>query len=311
MQASEVRSLRPPRPTIDVWSPLGVTEEEEREPDGSIVATATVFLAGAECPWACVFCDLWRYTVEGATPPGAIPHQIELALASLEREPAIVKLYNASNFFDSRAVPPGDDEAIAALVRRFSRVVVECHPKLLGERAIDFARRLHGRLEIGLGLETIDPRAAPQLGKGATLDDFGRAAAALHAAGVDVRAFLLVGAPHVPAADQIDSIVASTRFACDRLGARHVSLIPVRGGNGALERLAAQGLFELPHLGLVEAAFAAALAVVPAGAVVTADLWDIERLAACDDCFSARRDRLLRMNLSGRVEPGIQCSRCA
>ena len=269
---------------------------------------ATLVLAGAECPWACVFCDLWRYTIDGPTPPGAIPKQIERALASLQRGPAIVKLYNASNFFDARAVPPADDEAIAALVRRFPRVVVECHPKLVGERATAFARRLDGTLEIALGLETIDPRAAPRLGKGATLDDFEHAAATLHAAGIDVRVFLLVGAPWIPTAEQVDSIVASATFARDRLEARHVSLIPVRGGNGAIERLQASGVFAPPSLGLLERALEACLTL--GDVVVTADVWDLERMAHCDDCFAARRERLERMSLTGRVESAVQCPAC-
>jgi radical SAM enzyme (TIGR01210 family) len=307
---AEVRSLRPARPPVDPWAPLGVAEEEERQPDGSIARAATLFLAGAECPWACVFCDLWRYTLDGATPADALPTQIETALAALRHPPDVVKLYNASNFFDPRAVPPEDDEAIAALVRRFGRVVVECHPRLAGERAAAFARRLDGRLEVALGLETIDPRAAPHLGKGATLDDFARAASFLRAAAIDVRVFLLVGVPYVPPAEQVEAAVASARFACDRLGATHVSLIPVRGGNGALERLAATGDFTPPGLAMLEASLDACLEAAPDGVVVTADLWDLERLAACG-CFPARRARLERASRSGLVEARILCAACS
>jgi radical SAM enzyme (TIGR01210 family) len=309
LHAAQVRALRPPRPTVDPWTPLGTTEEDERQPDGSIAPAATLFLAGAECPWACVFCDLWRYTIEGATPLGAIPRQIELALASLHREPAVVKLYNASNFFDPRAVPPADDDAIATLVRHVSRVVVECHPRLVGERAAAFARRLDGTLEIGLGLETIDPRAAPHLGKEAALEDFERATDFLHGAGIDVRVFLLVGVPWVPRAQQVASAANAAHYARERLGARHISLIPVRGGNGALERLAADGSFAPPDLALLEQALDACLAATPGG-VVPADLGDLERLAVCPRCFAARRDRLDLVNRTGSARPAIDCSAC-
>jgi radical SAM enzyme (TIGR01210 family) len=304
-----VRSLRPPRPIVDAWSLLGTAEEDERQPDGSLARAATLFLAGAECPWACVFCDLWRYTIEGATPAGAIPKQIEQGLAALRRAAATIKLYNASNFFDARAVPPGDDEAIAALVRRFDRVVVECHPRLVDERAASFARRIDGALEVAMGLETIDQRAAPRLGKGASLDDFTRAADFLRDAGIDVRLFLLVGTPYVPAAEQVESVASAARFAADRLGARHVSLIPVRGGNGALERLAAAGLFTPPDLVLLERALDACLDSI-SGAVVTADLWDVERLAACPFCAAARRERLEHINRTGVTRPAIDCEIC-
>ena len=309
LSAAQVRSLRPSRPFPDAWTPLGVAEEEERQLDGSRARAATLFLAGAECPWACVFCDLWRYTIEGPTPRGALPAQIRHGLAALRQPPSVVKLYNASNFFDPRAVPPEDDATIAELVRSFGRVVVENHPRLTGERALEFARRLDGMLEVALGLETVDARAQPRLGKGAALDDFERAAALLRGPGIDVRAFLLVGAPYVPQAERLASIVASARFARDRLDACHVSLIPVRGGNGAIERLAAEGEFLAPDLALLEDALDHCIEAAP-GAVVSADLWDLERLAGCATCFAARRARLERINLSGVGEPRVQCPAC-
>jgi radical SAM enzyme (TIGR01210 family) len=309
VNAAEVRALRPPRPVVDPWAPLGVAQEEERQPDGSIARAATLFLAGAECPWACVFCDLWRYTLDSPTPRGAIPAQIRQGLAALPRQPTVLKLYNASNFFEPRAVPPEDDGEVAALVRAFPRVVVENHPRLTGERAVAFARRLDGELEVALGLETIDPRAQPRLGKGATLDDFERAATLLRAAGIHVRAFLLVGVPFVPPSEQLASIAAAARFARARLDACHVSLIPVRGGEGALARLAAGGAFTPPDLGLLEDALDCGLQAAD-GAVVTADLWDLERLAACAACFPSRRERLERVNRSGAAAPRVACAAC-
>ena len=50
----------------------GSLVEEERRPDGRIERALTVFLAGAECPFTCSFCDLWRCTIDGPTPPGAL-----------------------------------------------------------------------------------------------------------------------------------------------------------------------------------------------------------------------------------------------
>ena len=97
--------------------------------------------------------------------------------------------------------------------------------------------------------------------------------------------------------------------ATERLGACHVSLIPVRGGNGALERLAGQGLFRPPDIALLESALDACLEA-GAGAVVTADLWDLERLAACPHCFAARRHRLELVNRTGRTLPAIDCGAC-
>jgi uncharacterized Fe-S cluster-containing MiaB family protein len=49
-----------------------------------------------------------------------------------------IKLYNSGSFFDPRAIPPEDHVAIAERVRAFERVIVECHPALVGKSALKF-----------------------------------------------------------------------------------------------------------------------------------------------------------------------------
>jgi uncharacterized Fe-S cluster-containing MiaB family protein len=49
-----------------------------------------------------------------------------------------IKLYNSGSFFDPRAIPPADYVVIAGRVRTFERVIVECHPALVGESALAF-----------------------------------------------------------------------------------------------------------------------------------------------------------------------------
>ena len=84
MDASSSGSARCGRPgrAIDPDEPLGQFWEEERTPGGGTTPALTVFLAGAECPFTCVFCDLWRETLDGPTPRGALPEQIRKALAA-------------------------------------------------------------------------------------------------------------------------------------------------------------------------------------------------------------------------------------
>jgi archaeosine synthase beta-subunit len=304
--AQRVRALRPPKPWIDPWRPIDVLREEERLPDGRRVPAWTVFLTGRECPFTCVFCDLWRFTLDLPTPPGAIPFQLREALGDAGPGPdAVVKLYNASNFFDARAVPPEDDAEIARRVRPFARVVVESHPKLVGERCLRFAERLDGTLQVAMGLETVHPQALPRLGKKATLGDFRMAAARLADYGVEMRAFVLIGAPFVPVAETVEWIERSTALAFDH-GAVHVSLIPVRGGNGEMERLERAGDFTPPTLARVEEAFERCLAL----GTVTVDTWDLERFADCASCSSERIARLARINLSGSPEPPVACPDC-
>ena len=214
----------------------------------------TVFLAGAECPFTCSFCDLWRWTLEGPTPVGALPLQLDRALADL---PANVserlKLYNASNFFDRRAVPPEDLPRIAELARVFAAVTVESHANMIGPMTREFASLLAGRLEVAVGLETIHPVAITHLNKRLQLARFDSAAAFLTDHDIDLRAFVLLGAPYVPAEESIEWTIRTVEYAATR-GASRIAVIPVRSGNGELERLQALGEFLPPTLAQLETA---------------------------------------------------------
>ena len=268
-----------------------------------------MFLAGAECPFTCSFCDLWRWTLDGPTPPGALPTQLARALEALPPPvPDRLKLYNASNFFDRRAVPAEDLPRIAELAAPFARVTVESHASTIGPLTLEFAALLMGRLEVAIGLETIHPVAAAQLNKRLDLDRFDRAAAFLAEHDIDLRAFVLLGAPYVPAADSIEWTVRTALYAAAH-GASRVAVIPVRGGNGELERLQTLGHFVPPTLVQLETVVDRCLALTPA--IVSADLWDVERLPACEACRSERVARLRQMNLSGHVQSAVSCSVCA
>jgi radical SAM enzyme (TIGR01210 family) len=303
-----IRSLRPPKPVVDPWKAHGCIVEAERRPGGLIEQAATIFLAGAECSFTCSFCDLWRYTIDGPTPRGALPRQIETSLASLERGSVQrVKLYNASNFFDRRAVPPEDLPRIAELCAPFSGVTVESHAKTVGPSAMEFARRLPGRLEVAMGLETIHPSAGALLNKRLDVGEFDRAMHVLDANGIDARVFVLLGAPGIPSSETVEWTVRSVDRAAER-GAAIVSIIPVRGGNGEMERLASLGQFTPPTLRQLERALDRAIG--RSTTAVTVDLWDIERLAACGACRDRRVARLQRMNLSGAAEPSVVCDEC-
>jgi len=313
-----VLARRGARRRHDPWRHQGVLVEDERAADGRIVEVATVFLTGRECPWRCAMCDLWQHTIEDDTPRGALVRQLDDALRELrgrDRMPAQIKLYNAGSFFDPRAVPESDYAAMAEHMAGFDRVIVESHPALIGGRVASFRAALSTaadgarvpRLEVAMGLETAHPAALEALNKRFTLDRFAAAARRLHAAGVDLRVFLLVGVPFIPAAAQAHWTAASIAwaFAC---GASAVSLIPARDGNGTMEALAADGLFVSPTMSDLEAALEAALPRQDGR--VFADLWDLRRFSSCDSCFQARRERLRAMNLEQRPLPRVECVRC-
>jgi hypothetical protein len=282
--------------------------EEERRSDAQIERTLTVFLASAECPFTCSFCDLWRFTIDGPTPPGALTRQLENVLLAQDGPlPDRIKLYNASNFFDQRAVPLEDLVGIATLSSAFAAVTVESHANTIGPQTLAFARQIPGRLEVAVGLETIHPVAAAQLNKRLDLARFDWAARFLSDNGIDLRVFVLLGAPYVLSSESVAWTVRTVEYAVER-GASVISIIPVRGGNGEMERLQALGHFAPPTLLQLEEALDRCLPFTRA--VVTADLWDVERLSACLHCRLERIERLQCLNLTGRTEPRITCSMC-
>ena len=303
-----IRGLRPPKRAVDPYRAHGSLMEEERRPDGRRERTLTVFMAGAECPFTCSFCDLWQWTLDGPTPPGALVAQLERVLESLEGPPPDrLKLYTASNFFDRRAVPHVDFAALSRLAAPFGAVTVESHASTIGRTTLDFARSIPGRLEVAVGLETVHPGAMAELNKRLDLPRFDAAARFLAAEAIDLRVFVLLGAPHVPADESVEWTVRTVEHAV-ACGSAVVSIIPVRGGNGEMERLRTLGAFTPPTLAQLEDALDRCIAL--GRTVVAADLWDVEALATCPACRMRRIERLARINLTGSTEARIACDVC-
>ncbi len=294
------------RRELDPLRPYDFFIEEERSENGDCVPIATIFLTNRECPWRCLMCDLWRNTLPESVPAGAIPTQIDHALARLP--PARqVKLYNSGSFFDQQAIPRQDDVAIAARVRRFERVIVESHPLLIGDRCWRLHDLVGGRLEVAMGLETVHPEVGPRLNKRLTPEQFARAARKLRAHGVALRVFVLAGLPFLDQDEALYWAGRSAEFALD-CGAGVVTMIPTRTGNGALDTLAAAGDFAPPTLAQLEAATAHGVRL--ARGRVFADLWDLARFSNCSPCFDARVARLREMNLEQHVPPPVSCTGC-
>ena len=300
---------RPARNPLDPRRPYAFHTEPGISADGETVEVATIFLTNRECPWRCLMCDLWQNTLTETVPEGAIAEQVRYALDHLPSRASRrhLKLYNAGSFFDRRAVPPAEHEAIAQLAAPFEQVIVECHPALVGPHCIEFSERLAGQLEVALGLETAHPAVLERLNKRLTLSQFRTAAAFLRAAGIDLRVFILVRPPWLTETEGVTWAKRSLDFAFD-CGASVCSLIPTRAGNGAMEALAAAGEFAPPSLASLEAATAYGLGL-GAGRVF-ADVWDIERFARCARCSPARIARLQTMNATQAVPPAIRCPDC-
>jgi radical SAM enzyme (TIGR01210 family) len=289
-----ILTRRPPRHAVSPDRPYAFMVEPEAAPGGGVVDVATLFLTNRECPFRCLMCDLWKNTLETTLPPGRIVEQIRWALDRLP--PARhLKFYNAGNFFDPRAIPREDYPEIVRLAAGFERVIVECHPRLVGRRCRDFHRLLSADMEVAMGLETVHPDVLPRLNKRMTLADFGDAVRVLRADGIAVRAFILVRPPFLTDAEGLEWAKRSLDHAFS-LGVACCSMIPTRAGNGAMDELARKGLFAPPSLETLELALEYGLSL-GAGRVFV-DLWDIDHVSPEAADRAARLGRLARMNLS-------------
>jgi radical SAM enzyme (TIGR01210 family) len=218
-----------------------------------------------------------------------------------------VKLYNSGSFFDVAAIPQTDYPAIARSVAFAGHVIVESHPRLVGERALRFRDLLPGSLEVAMGLETVHPDVLPRLNKRFDLPDFAKAADFLRTNEIAMRAFILVNPPFLNEEEGIEWAIKSVDFAFD-CGAEVVSLIPTRTGNGAMDRLVKSGEFVSPRLSTLEAAQEQALSLRRGR--VFADTWDLEKFSQCPYCLQKRRQRLHLNNLTQQLQARIQCPAC-
>jgi len=295
---SAKRPLDRHRAYASVW-------EEERDSQGALAPTAVVFLTNRECPFRCVMCDLWVNTLDETVPRGAIAAQIRDAVATLP--PARhIKLYNAGSFFDPAAIPPDDDEEIAQAVTGFERVIVESHPAFLAgayrERCLRFRDLIPGRLEVAVGLETAHPEVLERLNKKMTLDAFRRAADFLAVHDIALRVFVLLSPPYMPADHALEWACRSLDLAAE-CGAAVATVIPTRGGNGAMEAIG--GLFEPPRLRGLESTVE--YGISRGGMRVFADLWNIDRFFDCD-CSGHRAARLAVINREQHAPLPVVCA---
>ena len=315
---AHILAARGPRADVDPFRPVGLFREQELGRARAVIDTATILLANKECPFRCLHCDLWQHTTVFRVPAGAIPRQIDQALLELwpDENPVCasgrqIKLYNSGNFFDIQAIPPEDYGEIISRVRGFDTVIVENHPKLCSSVCGDFQARLGTRLEVAVGLETVHPQLLQRLNKRMTVDDFRGAAERLRAMEVGLRVFVLLKPPFLTEQEGIDWAIETVQVA-RTAGADCCSIIPMRAGNGAIDRLSREGWFSPPSLRSLEQTLEIVLRAKssPADCRLFADLWNIESLSACPRCQAARIERLRQMNLTQTVPPPIDCPVC-
>jgi archaeosine synthase beta-subunit len=301
---ARILTLRPSKNAVDPSRPYAFLVEPERTRAGTVEDTAVLFLTNRECPFRCLMCDLWKNTTDWRVPDGAIAEQVAYALARL---PAArhIKLYNAGNFFDAQAIPPGDWPRIATLVSSFQTVIIESHPRLIDQRCIAFRDLLRPALQVAMGLETVHPEVLPRLNKRMTLDDFATATRFLTKHEIAVRAFILLRPPYLTEEEGVHWAKESIRFAFD-VGVECCVVIPTRAGNGAIDQLQRQGDFTPPRIDSLEQVLDFGVGL--GRGRVFADLWDIQQFSACERCGPVRAQRMDTINRTQRSQPAVVCS---
>ncbi len=249
-------------------------------------------------------CDLWKNTTVESVPAGAIPRQIEWALEQMPKVKQI-KLYNSGSFFDEKAIPVSDYKDIASLVSGFETVVVEAHPKLIGNRCLEFRDMLKAELEVAIGLETVHPEVLRKLNKQMDVDDFTQAVNYLNQNQIRSRAFILLRPPFMNEEEGVYWAKKSLDLAF-QAGVDCCTIIPVRAGNGAMDILMKNGEFEKPALSSLEEVIDYGISLGVGR--VFADTWDLELFSDCRICFKKRSERLTKINLSQSIVSKVTCT---
>lgn len=304
MDGRWIRSMRGEKVPVDPFLPYGWFNERERTLSGDVKEVSAILLTNRECPYSCLMCDLWKHTTSETVPVGAIPSQIKYALEKLSPATSL-KLFNSGSFFDPGAIPVEDYPQIASLLAGFENVLVESHTAFIGEEALEFSRMLNGRLQVAIGLESVHPEVLPRLNKGMTLDGFKKAVGFLQTNRISARAFILLRPPFLSEEEGVEWACKSIDFAFS-CGVDICSVIPVRSGNGALDRLAGEGFFQEPSIQSLERVIAYGIGLQKG--LVFADLWDLERFSGCKHCFESRKERLNQINLTQEHMKPVECS---
>ena len=301
-----ILSARGKKNSINPDRPYAFLTEKERTPDGRIEDCVVIFLTNKECPFHCLMCDLWKNTTGYPLPAGVIPKQIEWALGRLPSAKTL-KLYNSGSFFDPGAIPVRDYERIASIAKDFDSIIVESHPRLINNKCISFRDMLKPELQVAVGLETANPELLAKLNKQMTLSDFSQAVNFLTDNGIKSRTFILLKPPFLSEEDGMDWAERSIDFAFEA-GVECCTVIPVRGGNGAMENLYSMGLYSPPGIRSLEKVLEYGINL-KRGRVFT-DTWDLKLFADCPSCSDLRIKRLTEMNLMQEILPEVECSYC-
>jgi radical SAM enzyme (TIGR01210 family) len=189
-------------------------------------------------------------------------------------------------------------------LKDFETVIVETHPKLINEKILNFRDMLEPELQISMGLETVHPEILRKLNKQMSVEDFANAAGFLKKNEIFSRAFILLRPPWLNESEGILWAERSIEYAFNS-GIECCTVIPVRSGNGTMDLLMSKGEFTPPDIHSLEIVLEHGIGLRQGR--VFADTWDLRLFSKCEKCIDKRTNRLIEMNLTQRIIPGIEC----
>jgi uncharacterized Fe-S cluster-containing MiaB family protein len=138
-----------------------------------------------------------------------------------------------------------------------------------------------------------------------TLEDFSNSVSFLAYHEILTRAFIMLRPPFMSESEGIYWAERSLDFAF-RAGVECCIVIPVRSGNGAIDKLQEKGLFEPPGINSLEKVQEYGIELKRGR--VFADVWDLCLFSKCDKCIDERTERLIAMNLGQKLISRIKCT---
>jgi uncharacterized Fe-S cluster-containing MiaB family protein len=138
-----------------------------------------------------------------------------------------------------------------------------------------------------------------------TPEDFKNAVSFLSQHGIRSRAFVLLRPPFLSESEGIYWAERSLDFAFST-GVECCTVIPVRAGNGAMDKLLDQGIFTPPDIQSLETVLEYGIGL-KAGRVF-ADVWDLSLFSSCTKCIDKRTNRLVKMNLNQKILSRVNCT---
>ena len=206
--------------TYDPREPTRVWLDEDNTPDG-VRESLTIILNTGGCRWAraggCTMCGYVAESVDGGTVPhDALVDQLEACLdheREHSEEPApLVKIYTSGSFLDEREVATETRTAIAETFADRERIVVESLPDFVSrEKLADFTD-VGLETDVAIGLETATDRVRHDcINKYFDFEEFVAASEEANAAGVGIKAYLLLKPPFLTEREAIADTKSSVR----------------------------------------------------------------------------------------------------